>query len=143
MNVELKLNNCRVCDSSLSHSTYIRGEETGNKTEFHKCNSCGSYFSKMEFNQQTENDFYGSSTDVYMNQNYVQNRVGDILSHSFKNGWLLEKDIDFLDIGCGLGWSLVTSKSYGFNAYGIEPMEAAAEYANKNLNVNVTNSLFS
>jgi len=142
MNPELKLNNCRVCDSLLSHSTYIRGEETGNKTELYKCNSCSSYFSKIEFNQQTENDFDSSSIDVYMNRDYVENRVGDILLYLLKNKWMPDKNVDFLDIGCGVGWSLVTAEKYGFNAYGIEPMVSAAEYANKTLNVNVINSLF-
>ena len=117
MNPELKLNNCRVCDSLLSHSTYIRGEETGNKTELYKCNSCGSYFSKIEFNQQTENDFDSGSIDVYMNRDYVENRVRDILLYLLKNKWIPDKNVDFLDIGCGVGWSLVTAEKYGFNAF--------------------------
>jgi len=142
MNSKLKFNNCRVCDSVLSHSTYIRGEETGDKTELFNCNSCGSYYSKMEYDQKKENHFDSPYIDQYMNEVYVTNRTKGIISYLLEKKWISGKNVEFLDIGCGVGWSLVEAEKFGFNAYGIEPSVAAADYANKNLKVNVTNSVF-
>jgi len=142
MNAKFHSSNCRVCEGLLSQIKYIRGEETGDNVALFKCKNCGSYFSKIEFSQQITNEFSSGSIDVYMNKDYVLNRVQDILSYSSIKKWLPDEDVDFLDIGCGVGWSLVEAEKKGFNAYGVEPMEVASEYANNTLKVNVINSLF-
>jgi len=141
MNTKFHTSICRVCGGFLYHIKNIRGEETGNDVALLKCNNCSSYFSKIEFSRQTLNDFSGGSINVY-NKDYVLNRVQDIISYSLKKNWLTSKNADFLDIGCGAGWSLVMAEKKKFNAYGIEPMKVASDYANNTLKVKVINSLF-
>lgn len=142
MNTKFHTSVCRVCEGFLYQIKYIRGEETENDVALFKCNNCSSYFSKIEFTRQTLNDFSGGSIDVYMNKDDVLNRVQDILSYSLEKNWLTNKNVNFLDIGCGVGWSLVMAEKKKFNAYGIEPMKVAADYGNNILKVKVINSLF-
>jgi len=142
MNTKFHKSICRVCEGFLSQIKCIRGENTRDDVALFKCNNCISYFSKMELSQQMLNNFNGGSIDVYMNKDFVLNRVQDILSYSLEKNWLTNKDVNFLDIGCGVGWSLVIAKKKKFKAYGVEPMKVAADYGNKILKVKVINSLF-
>ena len=133
---------CRVCDDNLNKIKFIQGEVTGKDIALFKCKSCSSYFSNIEFKLQKFDEFSCSSIDTYMNEPYVSKRVNNILSYSIEKKWLPEKNINFLDIGCGVGWSLVEAKKKGFNAYGIEPIKIASEYGNNILKVNIINSSF-
>jgi 2-polyprenyl-3-methyl-5-hydroxy-6-metoxy-1,4-benzoquinol methylase len=143
MNTDLSINRCRVCVGSLSLIKCIRGEETGEDIAVYKCKGCGSFFSRTEFCQQIPSDISQGSIDGYLNnEDYVRNRVQDILSYSLKRRWVPNDKADFLDIGCGVGWSLVVAEKMGFNTCGVEPMTDASLYANNTLKVNVINSLF-
>lgn len=133
---------CRVCKSLLFKIKYIKGEVTGDDVALFKCKNCDSYFSKVELVKKTLINYESGSIDVYMNENYVSNRVQDIILYSQSKNWLPSKDVNFLDIGCGVGWSLVIANRNGFNAYGIEPNKLASKFGNDDLKVNVINSLF-
>ncbi len=135
---------CRVCEHSLNFIKDIRGEETGKNVALFKCKNCSSYFSRTDFFQQTSSDISQASIDGHLNsENYVLDRVGDIFAYSINRCLLPETGTDFLDIGCGVGWSLIAAEKMGYKAVGIEPMDNAAAYANTSLNVKVLNSLFS
>jgi len=142
MNSKSHSKKCRVCDQKLNKIKYVKGEETGDNIALYKCKNCRSYFSNIEFRKQLFSKFSEGSIDVYNNKNHVFKRVDDILSYSLEKNWLPSNDINFLDIGCGVGWSLLIAKKKGFNACGIEPMKIAADYGNNILNVNIYNSLF-
>lgn len=134
--------NCRVCKSLLFKIKYIKGEVTGDDVALYKCKNCDSYFSKVELIKKTLINYESGSIDVFMNENYVSNRVQDIILYSQSKNWLSSKNINFLDIGCGVGWSLVAANRNGFNACGIEPNKLASEFGNNVLKVKVINSLF-
>jgi hypothetical protein len=141
INTDISINRCRVCLSLLSPLKYICGEETGDDIVLHKCRGCGSFFSRTGIFQQMPRDPIDGTIDQYLNnEEYVLNRVKDILSYSLKRSWLPNDKLDFLDIGCGVGWSLVVAKKMGFNACGVEPRMDACLYANNILKVDVINS---
>ena len=142
MNNKSHLKKCRVCDEKLNKIKYIKGEVTGDNIALYKCSNCKSYFSNIEFRKQLFSEFSEGSIDIYNNKNDVFERVEDILSYSLVKNSLPSNDVNFLDIGCGVGWSLLIAKEKGFNAYGIEPMKIAADYGNNILNVNIYNSFF-
>lgn len=143
MNNKLSINRCRVCLEALSPVKCIRGEETGVDVVLYKCKGCGSFFSRTDFCKQMPSDIGQGSINEYLNnEDYVRNRVKDILSYSSKRRWMPYDKANFLDIGCGVGWSLVMAEKMGFNAWGVEPRTDAYLYANNTLKVNVINSLF-
>jgi len=49
----------------------------------------------------------------------------------------------FLDIGCGIGWSLTEAEAIGFQAYGIEPLKEVSRYAQETFRLRVLNEYFS
>jgi len=134
--------NCRVCKSLLFKIKYIKGEVTGDDVALYECKNCDSYFSKVELIKKTLINYESGSIDVFMNENYVSNRVQDIILYSQSKNWLPNKKINFLDIGCGVGWSLVVANRNGFNSCGLEPNKLASEFGNNVLKVKVINSLF-
>lgn len=135
---------CRVCRHPLGFVKYVRGEETGDRIPLYLCKNCHSYFSRINYRYQTLNDIDNNdSIDGYLqNETYLKKRVRDIFSHVLRNQWLPNNNLNMLDIGCGVGWSLVIAKEMGFSACGVEPMTEAAKYATDTLKLDVINSLF-
>jgi 2-polyprenyl-3-methyl-5-hydroxy-6-metoxy-1,4-benzoquinol methylase len=136
------LKKCRACNNLLYKIKYIRGEVTGKNLALFKCRGCCSYFTRIEWKLQKFYEFNCSSIDAYMNKFQVSKRVNDILSYSIVKNWLPKKNVNFLDIGCGVGWSLVEAKKKRFNTYGIEPVKVASKYGNNILKMNIINSSF-
>jgi len=64
-----------------------------------------------------------------------------IFSALCKNEKVINKT--FLDIGCGIGWSLVEAQKWGFTACGVEPTKQVAQYARDTLKLNVATAYFS
>lgn len=133
---------CRVCEEKLTFVKRIQGEETGESTELFECRDCSSYFSRLQFDRQRQDEMTLDSLDCYLlNEAYVKRRVSDILARASEHGWLT-KDAQILDIGCGVGYSLVVAAERGIRAVGVEPRKEAADYAKDVLKLNVINALF-
>lgn len=135
---------CRVCESGLRFVKHVRGEESGSAVSLYKCNYCQSFFSCIESSCQAKSDVSQGPVDHYIeNEKYLRNRVGSVFSYiSQIAGLQRNAEKNFLDIGCGAGWSLVVAKQNGYSAYGVEPVTEASKYANETLKLNVINSLF-
>ena len=134
---------CRVCKSELVLVKDIQGEETGRLISLHKCPNCRSYFSRLDFINQNMNELPDDEIDGYLNnENDVKMRISTLFS-------LLDNDLydknnkKYLDIGCGVGWSLLIANEYGFDSYGVEPEIKAVQFAKSRLSLNVVNSYFS
>lgn len=135
---------CRVCISpSLQFKKTITDEFLNEDTDLHKCFKCKSYFSRLDFLYQSSKDFTKGGINGHLkNEHFNKNRVSNIFNYLIKKDLILEKKFRFLDIGCGVGWSMITAKRFGADAYGIEPSKNATDYAKNELNLNVENSLF-
>lgn len=134
---------CRVCGRPLRFVKVIRGEETGAATPLFTCRSCRSFYSRLDYHNQTQRDIHTGSIDGYLlNEAYVRRRVRDILGYAFSKQWISDGRNRLLDIGCGVGWSLVVAKEMGLQATGVEPMTEAATYGTATLKLDVINALF-
>ena len=134
---------CRVCNFELEFVKDVQGENTGKLISMSKCNNCGSYFSRMDFVNQNVDDLPEDEIDGYLNnEDDVKLRINTLFS--IVDGELSNKgNKKYLDIGCGIGWSLTVAKEHGFDAYGIEPEVKAVKFANDKLGLNVVNNYFS
>ena len=134
---------CRVCGFELRFIKDVQGEKTGKLISVSKCNNCGSYFSSLDFVDQNVTDLPEDKIDGYLNnENDVKLRIKNLFS--LVDSELFEKNNKrYLDIGCGVGWSLTVAKECGFDPYGIEPQVKAVKFANEKLGLNVINDYFS
>jgi SAM-dependent methyltransferase len=134
---------CRSCGGKLIYFKEILGEESGAPVPLYKCNNCFSFYSRIGYFCQTEEDIPKKSIEYHVPMEiYAKNRIEDILKHISERAWLPNRSINMLDIGCGVGWSLVAAEQKGILAQGVEPIKDAAEYATNILKVKVINALF-
>ena len=88
-----------------------------------KCNNCSFYFvdPKIDF---TENDWkylYDENYFVEKSNWYTKKRKNDSKKRLDKISKFTSKRIkNFLDIGCGEGYSLIEAEGRGWNAYGVD-----------------------
>jgi 2-polyprenyl-3-methyl-5-hydroxy-6-metoxy-1,4-benzoquinol methylase len=140
----MRLNVCDVCSSSLKEYKYIQGEITNSKVSILKCIKCNMLFSNIDFNKINNSGFSHNTLKGYIDsENYVKNRISNLLNFLKLNYLINNVNLKLIDIGCGVGWSLVAANKLGIEAIGIEPMKEASEYGKKVLNVNILNNSFS
>ncbi len=97
----------------------------------------------MEYVCQKQENIPLKSVEYHVpKEAYTKKRVADILRRVSEKAWMPNRPLSMLDIGCGVGWSLVVAKQKGFQAKGVEPIKDAADYATDVLKVDVVNSLF-
>jgi hypothetical protein len=124
---------CPFCQHEDA-GVYRRGQETGDgaKIDIYICNECGLlyprprmeefetavYISKLHTNQE---DFKFDGPTVAGKRTILQ-----------KLKKYLRPEGNALDIGTFTGDFCYTLKSFGFNAYGLEPQERASEFAREN-----------
>lgn len=133
----------RSCGRQLVFVKKIRGEESGMAIPLFKCNSCSSFYSRIGYICQGHEDIPLKSLEYHVpNEAYAKIRVADILRRVSEKAWMPNRPMSMLDIGCGVGWSLVVAEQKGIRAQGVEPIKDAAEYATGVLKVDVINSLF-
>jgi 2-polyprenyl-3-methyl-5-hydroxy-6-metoxy-1,4-benzoquinol methylase len=134
---------CRSCDQPLVFVKKIRGEECGMAVPLFRCSSCSSFYSRIDYVCQRQEDIPVKSIDYHVpREAYAKKRVTDILRRVSEKRWLPNRPMNMLDIGCGAGWSLVVAEQKGIRAHGVEPIKDAAEYATGVLKVDVINSIF-
>tara|TARA_B110000305_G_scaffold225757_1_gene272633 strand:- start:81 stop:896 length:816 start_codon:yes stop_codon:yes gene_type:complete len=130
---------CKICNKECAVKYDLLGSRTNALIRSYNCENCYFYFcEKTEVNYESCNseiiDFYKNSKD------YICRRHSAIfdfldLNFSFKNK-------NFLDIGSGIGYSLVTAIKKGWTALGLEPGDMLAQFSQDELNVNVVKGFF-
>jgi 2-polyprenyl-3-methyl-5-hydroxy-6-metoxy-1,4-benzoquinol methylase len=130
---------CKICNKECAIEYDLLGNRTNTLIHSYNCKDCYFYFcEKTEVDYSLCNidilDFYKSS------KNYICGRHSAIfdfleLNFSFKNK-------NFLDIGSGIGYSLVTASKKGWTAIGLEPGDMLAQFSQDELNVDVIKGFF-
>lgn len=137
---------CNHRDASL-----YRGEQRlrdGGQRDIYQCNECGSLYPSQRMDS--------SEAEAYNNRLNTNQKAGTDYSHYYDNAVEYIRYDDFickllkrfaqpvgeaLDIGAFLGRFCRTLEYIGFNAYGLEPQENAAQFA-RNKGVRVFNGFF-
>ncbi len=134
---------CRVCEFKLKFVKDIKGEKTGELIQLQKCSNCGSYFSRIDSMDQNIDELPENQIDGYLNsERDVKKRINTLFA--MLDGELSSRKCKkYLDIGCGVGWSLTVATEHGYESHGVEPEIMATKFASSKLEINVVNSYFS
>lgn len=130
--------NHKVLGQRLSQSQGFRPKKkTGISVSVMECSNCGLVYTSHQPIPLDIQDHYGNAPESYWkpeyfhwNKNYflgVINHVKSIID--FKEGMLS------LDIGAGLGKSMLSMKYYGFDPYGVEPSVTFRERAIEKMDI--------
>lgn len=127
------------CDLCENDNYTVLGPVKENKLV--KCDLCGHIYLPFRTDPEDMKDFYG---DSYFNESYIKenekvqmdylNDKPNILKFVEKRFATLhkyQKPGEILDIGCAMGFYLEYAEAHGWETWGIEISQYAAEYARK------------
>ena len=134
------LSNCRVCHQPLTFLKKLKGNRIVVDIPLSTCEKCGTMFTNpTEFMAQRQFDDF--DMDWYLKRKpKAQNKINRALKAITNMG--IAHEGKFLDIGCGLGYSMEVAKDNGYETYGVEPLAAAADYAINELKLNVRKGFY-
>ena len=140
-NISLEtLTNCRVCHQPLKFIKNLQGNRIAVPIPLYACYNCHTMFTHpKEFMAQRQFDDF--DMDWYLKRKpKAQNKITNVLHKMTKMS--IKHEGKFLDIGCGLGYSMEVAKNYGYETFGVEPLVAAANHAIDELHLNVKKGFF-
>ena len=131
--------NCKICKKECALKYTLVGSRNGEPINSYNCKEC--YFNFCEKTEVNYELCHSEKIDYYKNlKDYIFRKQTAIfefldLNFSFKNK-------NFLDIGSGIGYSLVTSTKKGWTALGLEPGDMLAQFSHDEINVDVVKGFF-
>jgi len=131
---------CRICKTKIEKIYSCIGVRSHLDIPVYCCNDCKAYFTfppKVDYSAPSNSiiDYYSKSRLA------IEARHESIIKHLELN--FPHSKRKFLDVGCGIGYSLSVAKNLGYYAVGIEPSNSLAQYAKKHININVIEGFFS
>lgn len=137
---------CNLCGSNLS-DTFFKGRDIKYKKiglfTVVKCKKCGLIYSNPRPKQSIISSYYPDEYWDIDNQNGTIETRLKIFAHRFINKISFKMTIPskpggkILDIGCGDGKELLKLQEDGWQTYGVEISDLAAEYVRENYGLNV------
>jgi len=129
---------CRVCDTFTTLNVYdiFQAPNTQQKIGVYLCNECHSFFiDSVPYNYQLEDDLVSYYLPI---KDILIKRYNSV----FKYVDSLGKQGRFLDIGCGIGYSLLVAEDWEWDAVGIEPNPYLVDYSQSKFGLNIVNDFF-
>ena len=129
--------NCRVCNTStLRVYDILKSEDNQQRTTVYCCTECHTLFiDPIPYNYQSEENlinYYLPIRDPLMTR---YNSVFKYVNNLGKKG-------KFLDIGCGIGYSLLVAQDWKWEGVGIEPNPYLSNYSRSKFGLNIVNDFF-
>ena len=132
---------CRVCNhEDLPQKQLLKGTRVEEEVALYACDACGGWFTNPTV-YMSQRAFHDEDLTWYFRREQkVRHKVKGMINKARALGFA--KQGRFLDIGCGLGFSMMQAIEMGFEAEGFEPLEKAAEHAKDVLNLDVKCDFF-
>lgn len=129
--------NCNMCGASNAHHKILgkrlnqsQGKnpksKTGITTTVVKCKSCNLIFSNPQPTPFDIQDHYGIPPESYWNEEYFISKDDHFINeiNILKKLMHLSQGLKALDIGAGIGKSMIALEKIGFETCGLEPSES-------------------
>ncbi|WP_310484781.1 class I SAM-dependent methyltransferase [Chamaesiphon sp. VAR_48_metabat_403] len=130
---------CPICNSNLFEISKLKGSRTGKETPLKFCVKCTSFFQRPNYHE----DDAALNLDLQWHVNKHEEHkshsskiIHQLLAHNAKIKTIL-------DIGCGIGTTILAAKDLGVDCVGVEPNMYAVEYAKNNLSLDLIPGYFS
>jgi SAM-dependent methyltransferase len=133
---------CPICSTPNAYQLrFIKllGARTGKYNPMYFCKECYSFFQRPDYHED-DKMLEGDLQWHLARREYYRNHSERILNQVTK---LSPNARTLLDIGCGIGTSILKATELGLTAQGIEPNPYAVRYAKDNLSLNLIPGYFS
>ena len=137
---------CNLCGSNLS-DTFFKGKDIKYRKKglftVVKCKKCGLLYSNPRPKQSVISSYYPDEYwDMGNNNGIMETKIKKIVHRfinkiSFKMTLPPKTSGKVLDIGCGDGKALLKLKEEGWDTYGVEISDLAAEYVRNTYGLNI------
>jgi SAM-dependent methyltransferase len=131
---------CPICGACKVYQLFIKlkGSRTGKYNPLYFCKECDSFFQRPDYHEDDKTllgDLQWHLNQRDHNRNHTESILRQVIQISPDSKTLL-------DIGCGLGTSILISRELGLCAQGIEPNPYAVRYAEITLSLNLIQAYF-
>ena len=130
---------CSVCESqNTNYVRQIKGQRTGKLFSLYFCQNCFSMFNPSGYKEN--NDALKLDLEWHINKFEDKKRNASELIQKLIT---IKPDArTFLDIGCGIGATVLQAKSFNLEAEGVEPNHFAVDYAKEKFAVDLKCNYF-
>jgi len=133
------MNNCPLCSSNkVIKIGVLVGSRTGIKSPLYACRNCFTLFQRQSYHED-ENALRGD-LEWHINNKEVRKTSSKMIIKKLLGINPTAKKI--LDIGCGIGTTLLEAKKLGLKCKGIEPNSFACNYAKQHYNLDIVEDYF-
>ena len=133
------MTNCPVCDSRRIRTiTKLRGSRTGNYTPLHICLECYTLYQRPGYHEDDKT--LRGDLNWHVSQKDIQAKSSEKIIRRLLS--INPQARTLLDIGCGIGRTLLVAQRLGLCCRGVEPNPYAVDYARSNYGLNVTHAYF-
>lgn len=131
---------CKLCGAETRKIYTLKGVRTSHGIAVYYCKSCSIHFcDAIDYNYE---DADGNIINYYENaRGYIESRQHKIFNFIREN--FRPQPGVFLDIGSGIGYSLIVARELGWYPVGVEPNVKLEEYSRNILNLNTLNGFLS
>ncbi|MFC1488296.1 class I SAM-dependent methyltransferase [Thermodesulfobacteriota bacterium] len=133
------INKCPVCDGRWFFPLcYLKGQATGKRFKLYLCFNCHSLFNPSGFKEKEED--LKNDTKWHIDHFQDTSERAFILLSKLKQ--LQPHSNSFLDIGSGIGATVLQAKSFGMDADGVEPNKYAVKHARDQFSIELKCDFF-
>ena len=134
---------CRVCgEENLKPWKFVFGSRTKSMVAVYSCKHCYSFFTNPQlYLSRDKKQNWEHGIDYFLKREHISKQYSKMYLQHLVNDNAVNKR--YLDIGCGIGWSLIEAQQMGFaEVHGVKPIHQVAQYAKDKLGLNVINDYF-
>ena len=133
------MNNCPICNSSkIIKIGFLTGSRTGKKHPLYACRNCYSLFQRPSYHEDKK--ALRDDLEWHINKKEVYKISSKVIIKKLLEINPTSKTM--LDIGCGIGTTLLEGKKLGLSCSGIEPNLFACKYAKQHYNLDIIEDYF-
>jgi SAM-dependent methyltransferase len=130
---------CPICNSNLFELMKLKGSRTNQENPLEFCIRCMSFFQRPNYHEDDATlaaDLQWHLHKYEDHKNHSSQIIHQLLAHN-------NQIKTILDIGCGIGATILAAKELGINCVGVEPNPYAVEYAKQHLLLDLIPGYFS
>jgi 2-polyprenyl-3-methyl-5-hydroxy-6-metoxy-1,4-benzoquinol methylase len=153
----INIEQCNMCGSEdfknlgirLNTSQGLRPKsKSGVATSIAKCRNCGLVFANPQPLPSSTSEQYDLPPDSYWNEEMLKSVVTNTTNFSYELNLLKglnkeQKEMKGLDVGAGLGGTMVAFERNGIDAYGFEPSAPFYKFAIEKMGISKEKLIFS
>jgi SAM-dependent methyltransferase len=135
----MQIMKCPICSSNTLRIFNLKGSRTGKENPLYFCTKCTSFFQRPNYHEDDET--LRRDLQWHLSKHEEHKKQAKQIIHQLL---VYNPEIKtILDIGSGIGSTILAARELGINCIGVEPNPYAVQYSKENLSLDLIPDYFS